>query len=324
MTESEYRQLVQNMGMRQKGGMPIWRVNEPHIELWLEDTPMFYPVPVSGIFSLDVAYHQNDTRPFDTTIFNLGPGWGFNWLSYLNATFSGSTFNATLYGRGGGERTYTQANESTPERSAHTKLVRLYQSSTVVGFDMIYPDGQIARYGYMTNGPSGSKNAFLTEMILANGRTNSSYRYTTSSGITKLTHVVDEVGGTNYLGYDGTVTSRIRYVTNAFGATVEFKYGTTGGNTNVILTNIVDVVGVSSGFIYAWTNNLPAMTKMTTPYGDTTFEYLYNNPYSSFVDAGDADERQRPDPVELLLDRERPVVLDRGGLPGRVGEQLLV
>jgi len=284
-TAGEIRQAT---GLK-KHGMPGWRVSEPNIELWLEDTSLAYPVPRTGEFTFDLVYHPNDTRLFLTNIFNLGPAWSCNWLSYIEVTFSTypTAYDAKLFGRGGGERLYTEANESGTEREANTKLVRLMQSSTVTGFDILYPSGDVARYGMFTTGTGGKYNAFLTQLVEANGRTNLQFRYTTNGTVVRLTSVLDELGQTNLVKYDTNLVTRITEIESPFGNKVQLKYGTNTGSLTVMLTNVVDVVGISSGFTYGWTNNLPALKTMVTPYGNTTFEYQYGDPYAPFESAAD-------------------------------------
>jgi len=102
---------------------------------------------------------------------------------------------------------------------------------------------------------------------------------------------VDFDGKTNQFVYgNASFPTAVTQITNtAYNLVVKFNY-----DTNGFLTNIVDVMGISSSFQYALTNDvyftaldtngLPAypvtnsvnlLTKLRTPYGDTSFDYLH-------------------------------------------------
>lgn len=299
-------------------GMPTWLVSEPQVQLWLKDRPMFYRVPRQGKFALDLTYQQNGTRPLDPDIFNLGRNWNCNWLTYLTLDATEADFsdfaNVVLYGSRGGERYYDFTNESTPENRARTKLIRIFNGANVVGFKMEYPNGSQAIYGQLVADGVNHYQAFLTARLDRTGLTNSVYRYSTTGGRILLTQVLDEIGQTNIVRYDTNVLARIREIENPFGAKVTFKYGSDG-----LLTNLTDVVNIASSFTYTWwTTNDPVLTKLTTPYGDTAFEWL--DPLSQLYGQTDNDNINRAlvvtTPIggkHLFMYRDNSITLARGG-----------
>jgi hypothetical protein len=125
-------------------GMAHWTVTEPYISLWLHDQPMSYQSVLGGAVTLKLSYHQRETRPADGDVFNFGPYWNCNWLTYLDVSdyFDDPEleyYEATLYGSRGGERTYLYSNTD-PEYRSRTRLERNVEQSELTGFTMLYLD----------------------------------------------------------------------------------------------------------------------------------------------------------------------------------------
>src|SRR5204862_5331776 len=64
-------------------GMPVWRVSEPDINLWIEDQPLAYRPALGPRISLLMGYKQRDEHAGDMGFFNFGSGWDCSWLSYV-------------------------------------------------------------------------------------------------------------------------------------------------------------------------------------------------------------------------------------------------
>src|SRR5207302_5231583 len=64
-------------------GMPLWEVAEPYTTLWLQDQPMRFTTGRQQQIPVVLTFNQEDSRPDNTNIFNLGPDWNFNLLSYI-------------------------------------------------------------------------------------------------------------------------------------------------------------------------------------------------------------------------------------------------
>ncbi|HYG22560.1 MAG TPA: cysteine peptidase family C39 domain-containing protein, partial [Verrucomicrobiae bacterium] len=170
-----------------------------------------------------------------------------------------------------------------------------------------YPDGSTAAFGLVvtTSTLPEEKLAFITSLTNPQGQVMRYHYYTNVSvpnkPIVRLAHVVDFDGNTNsFLYEDANFSSAVTAITNAnYKLGVAFRY-----DTNGFLTNIVDTIGLASSFQYTFTNDLffqgyntngqPGnpdqyggftepphtnqvwlLTRMSTPYGDTSFEYIH-------------------------------------------------
>jgi len=57
-------------------GMPVWRVSQPYINLWLEDEPLGYQPALGPRLSLTLSYNQRDDNPgSDGTLSSFGNKW---------------------------------------------------------------------------------------------------------------------------------------------------------------------------------------------------------------------------------------------------------
>lgn len=262
--------------------MAVWEVSEPHINVWLYDEPLGYQPGLGPRISFKLAYKQRETRDFYKGVSGnytgVGPGWHCSWVSYLypdfvivtntvagvtvyTTNFSGT---ATVVMSDGGQRTFATDGTS-PEYYSHGVLTPTIVGDIWVACTIAYPDGSKEDYSVVTSSPLpvvASQILFLTARYDRFGNATRFY-YQLASPL--LQYVVDADGRTNTLSYSG---SRISSVQDPFGRTATLQYDTFG-----VLTNIADVAGLNSGFIYdlnGWVTNL------TTPYGSTRFEHLDN------------------------------------------------
>lgn len=266
--------ITAGCGSQSEDGMPSWEVKEPYISLWLHDRPMRYLTSLGTEIELKLKHHQRETRPADGDVFNFGPYWNCNWLTYLDVTDYVDDpqleyYNATLYGSGGGERSYKYWITN-PEYRSRTRLERIVNQSALTGFKVIYPNGSEAVYGLLVEVSSAPQRtlAFLTGRLDAQGRA-TQFVYSTANDLVRLTQVIDADGRTNVVRYAGANDTRVEEIENPDGHLVQFRY-----NQDGLLTNLVDVVGISSSFEYTETNGIFVLTKLTTPYGETAFGYF--------------------------------------------------
>lgn len=243
-------------------GMPQWRVSEPYISLWLEDEPLGYQPALGPRISFALAFKQREAvAGYNPNVFSTGPKWNFAWLSFVTRdTYT----DKTVYFPGGGSRLFHDATDYL----THTRLT----GETNTGFNLSYPDGSTNVYGLIVTNSSGEfLKAFMTESGNAAGqKTRFLYdSYTPGSDPTiRLRFVVDGDGRTNTIYYVSTnaySTNLISQVVDAFGRTNALAYDNQGR-----LTNLTDVINLSSALTYNSSNWVSALT---TPYGTTSFTF---------------------------------------------------
>jgi RHS repeat-associated protein len=256
------------IGSSSPSGMPVWRVDEPYIILWLEDEPLGYQ-PVRGErVSLSLHYKQRDEelQDFATNFFSFGPMWNPTWRSYL---FGGGDY-WTQRTPGGGLRDYSTDIQSENYYNYFNfgRLETAMSGDDMTNAMITYSDGSRIKYSLVLNGLIEGQIAFMTERITPDNQTNRFiYDDSYTNNRVLLKYVVDADGRTNYVRYtDVTFTNQVSEVEDAFGHTATFLYDATG-----LLTNITDVAGIASGFQYDG-DNAGWITNLITPYGTTQFE----------------------------------------------------
>jgi hypothetical protein len=85
-------------------GMPVWKVSEPYINLWLYDEPLSYSPSFGQRISFQLVYKQRETKTTSVGIFNFGEMWHSSWLNFAVDTAPGAS--ASMMNAGGGERQY--------------------------------------------------------------------------------------------------------------------------------------------------------------------------------------------------------------------------
>ena len=160
-----------------------------------------------------------------------------------------------------------------------------------MGNTLAYPNGSIATFNVLTISDFPEiRVGLLTSATDPHGHT-MFYSYITNDDQILLSQVGDFDGKTNQFIYgNASFPTSITEVTNSYyHLGVNFTYDD-GGR----LTNIVDMAGISSSFGYMSTNELyytnydgsghpvplgtnsaTLLTKLTTPYGTTTFDYFH-------------------------------------------------
>jgi RHS repeat-associated protein len=243
-------------------GMPRWWVSEPYVSLHFRDEPLGYQ-PVQGArvsFKLQFTQREFKTGVYPN-LFSVGKRWNFAWNSFIT-TSNASIFTA-VHLSDGKEITF---HGNSVDYLTNTKIT----GATNSGFTISYPDGSRDVYGFIvTNSTGFFLQAYRTEHWNPQSqKTLFVYdTYTPSdSPVIRLLYVVDGDGRTNYIYYvnsNSYSTNLIDHVVDAFGRTTYLGYDNSGH-----LTNIVDVAGITNSFAYVG----DAITTLTTPYGNTSFQ----------------------------------------------------
>jgi RHS repeat-associated protein len=264
-----------NSGCGSCPGMPTWFVTEPNLNLFLEDTPFRYR-PSRGLDIEFQLYFKNtlgangivDASQY--LIFGVGTNWNTPWRSYLmkRLTDPGP----------GGEYFLFNGNG----RIVH--LARGYVDyETTAKFD----PGDRSDTFYLTF-PNGIRHIFGPKVMLAGTElwfltsiedpsTNAiTFEYATSGNTIRLSKIVDvDHRETTFLYTNTTYYSNlISQVSGPSGETVQLKYDGQGR-----LTNIVDVVQLSSSIQYDSSNRL---SKLVTPYGTNSYQYYAGTGWNGF------------------------------------------
>jgi len=259
-------------------GMPTWSVLEPYISVQLQDVPVSYQPSRGSPFAVKMYYSEHEEKP--TNYFGFGPQWCSGLLSYVHLVnnFNDSMidfpyWSATVFGLGGGQLNFAYVSNSI-DPTTLTSFERVFSTNQddqrfVSNVVVHYPNGASAIYGLywlVANNPT-TVDFFLTQYVDSHGNT-MTFNYSTNSSTVLLTNVLDTDGKTNKVVYDGSWTTRIAEIDTPYGTKVTFAY-----NADGVLTNIVDALGMTNGFLYQLTSGYYIITNLATPYGNTTFAY---------------------------------------------------
>src|ERR1044071_3750087 len=264
---------------QQGPGLPVWRVSEPFVSLWLQGTTLRYATSPGKTIVFDVAYSQRNTADH-TGETSFGPSWECSWLSYIDYTWV-REFDTELqewqywidtppelHESLGGTRFYV-GDDTTPEYSTYSTMAETGNFHTACGYDFTisYPDG--SRREYKASSCSGNfyVRKYLSAIVDPQGR-RTVLNYVTNSGTLLLNSLVDIDNRTNLFVYDTIFTNQLSQVIDPFGRTNKFYYDGTGH-----LTNIVNAIGMGCKFVY---DNQGVATNMITAYGTNAFKYSMN------------------------------------------------
>jgi YD repeat-containing protein len=216
----------------------------------------------------------------------MGPGWEFSWQGYIST--DGTTYDpVTLYGASGGEIQFTDLTGTSPNYYYNERMVAVTNGlGNLVAYDLLYPSGAKDVYGFLATDSYGNVNkAYLSQKIDEHGRTTTFVYspFSVTNLVVQLNYVIDPDGKTNTLSYtnNSTYNELISKVQDPSGHTASFAYDANGN-----LTNVTDVIGLSSSFGYGnfavgtastgYTTNL-WLNQLTTPYGTTGFTFTDDN-----------------------------------------------
>ena len=257
-----------------EAGMPVWRVSEPYITLWIDDTPLLYRQSNGKWMKLKLHYkHRGEDK--GSAIGGFGPLWECNLLDFVQAN-TATPDALTDHAAGGGLRQYLTngvLNYLTARFVAVKPTIAGGSSGgsgsgQIIAGDahvMVSPSGASRYYQFKSPGGLGKINYFPTHWLDRYGRAKY-FNYQSLGSMVRLTNVVDIDGKSFVFAYTNTVfTNLITSVTDPYNRSAHFKYDSLGR-----LTNIVDMIGMSSSFVYDSNNKI---TSMVTPYGTNSFQY---------------------------------------------------
>jgi len=243
------------------GGMATYNVDASRVGLSLNDAPVSYTPPKGPAVSFIVSYQQREVAPISTPNYsNLGNKWSFNWLSYIVTDPANGTADVTTYGPGGGTLNYKGFNSNTqsytPQLETQTSLVKTGPTA----YEKRFPDGSKQIFNLSDEGPTYPRKIFMTQSVDPQGNT-LTFTY---DGTFRLVAVTDALGQVTTLTYGLAADPlKITRVTDPFGRSATFDY-----NASNQLWKITDTIGLISQFTY---DSGDFISKLTTPYGDTTF-----------------------------------------------------
>ncbi len=292
-------------GSISSGGMPVPDAHAMEVSLNLKDTPVGYAPPVGPPAYIRLFYNQREAvepygPPSNPVSFNVGPQWTLNVLSYVLDDPKNPGVGVSRYVPGGGAvSAYTDFNYATgafdPEKQTGAVLVRTPATGMATSYTLTGTDGSQLVYAQNDGSTSlsGYRRLFLTSIVDPQGNA-LTLNYDTSL-LTPVTPDAGADGGPSGFGSAaffprlssitdpaGTTTTTFTYglsatpllvteITDAFGRSASITYDTNGR-----LSSIQDVMGLTSTVTYDDGNTPPRPTfikQLTTPYGNTTFNY---------------------------------------------------
>lgn len=281
------------------GGMPVWWVSEPYVNVWMADQPISYVTSRGEPFPFQITYKQRDTRSSSSDFYVSTAGWNNSWTSYIqcdselpcNNTHGTGCLNGpgdadtTVYLPNGGEIDFSPFQNY--DQETRTEIMYLSPIGTITqgqdngnnGLRLVHADGSQDIYGAavaipVPYGDDSESDFWRTRHVDANGDT-TLYEYGSANDAQRVpVYVIDPDGRTNILTYTLVKNfNLVSSVTNAYGQNAHFKYDSNGN-----LTNIVDAQGLSSSMTYD-TNGYP--TALITPYGTNAFVIYENSAVTS-------------------------------------------
>ena len=218
--------------------MPIWKIAEPYLHLWILDQPTFYIKSYGKWQAFKLMYKQRNARvnPYG---FGFGPFWECNRLAYLNQD---SSRTLTHYVPGGGTRQYTGSD---PEyKSAAVAATTTDGNGNYASVGISLPNAAYNHYDYVFPHFDGTREVYLSYQVDRWGHTNR-FNYATVNSKVHLVSVQDHNGRNTSFAYGNTSFPEvITQATDFWGHTVVLRYDSTGR-----LTNIVDAASISTSFV---------------------------------------------------------------------------
>ena len=188
------------------GGMPVWRISEPYLNIWLHDQPLGAYQPALGSSpAFTLSYKQRADRGLPGS--SVGKNWHSSWLSVIDASVYKqyyTTFSFTVLYANGGYGEFDYADAVGTNYWTNLKLWAQTNSSGVLtNLQLLHPDGSVEIYGFNPTNAIGSSYYYLSQRISADGfSTLFIYDpYDPAAGSVRLRYVVDANGGTNTLSY---------------------------------------------------------------------------------------------------------------------------
>lgn len=268
------------------GGMAGYEFQQVTASLILRDKPLFYSPPVGSAISFSMSYHQREAaQPQTFTFANVGPKWHLDLIRYVKEEptdgLGVTPAHVWVALPPGGEEAYI-GPDAQGVYPAHwdSRAVLVHVSENPLRYERRLPDGTVEVYGQGDGAPIGSRRIFLTQIVDPQTQVIA----LTWDGQSRLVGVTDAIGQVSTIEYGLAADPlKITAVTDPFGRRASFTYNGTGE-----LETITDVIGLTSRFSYG---DDDLITKLTTPYGVTTFRSetpaLNSNYTMRFIEATD-------------------------------------
>jgi RHS repeat-associated protein len=284
------------------GGMAVPDAHAMEVSLNIRDTPVGYAPPVGPPAYIRLSYNQREAvepygPPSNPVSFNVGPQWTLNVLSYVLDDPKSPGVGVSRYVPGGGAvSAYTDYDVTTgafdPEKQTGAILTRTPATGMATSYTLTGTDGSQLVYAQNDGSTSAStyRRLFLTSIVDPQGNALTLIYDTTlptpdagaDGGASGFGSAVFFPRLSNLRDPTGTTTTTFTYglsatpllvtqITDAFGRSASIAYDTNGR-----LSSITDVLGITSTVTYDDGNSPPRPTfvqQLTTPYGNTTFNY---------------------------------------------------
>jgi len=244
-------------------GMAYWMVTEPIPNVWIQDRPFWYRSSRGGPIELTLTYKgrlgaNGALDSADTNMFSVGTNWFMPWRSYVEPWNNGGTMN---YFVSLGDGTLLNLALNAYTRGSSIQL------TTEDGLYVIkFPSGKKHIYG--TTFEYGALTRYLLSATVDAQTNRLDFTYSIADGLAKLTNITDFDG--NQITFEYTNSTRypalISKIVGPYNLTNYFTY-----NTNGQLTQIKDVIGLTSGMQYDTSNRV---SHLITSYGTNRFNYL--------------------------------------------------
>ncbi|HEX5222240.1 MAG TPA: hypothetical protein VFZ59_21985 [Verrucomicrobiae bacterium] len=253
--------------------------------IYLDDTPLFYS-PSRGLpVQFQLSYRQRDHKPVDPAIFGVGTNWTSSGRVFLVDATSVQSGLFRLHRGGAGElEHYLDYYVGTPQFYDGSILSTPDGGQT---YQIEYADGSkdIFAKTFVT---SGNETLFFLTMAQDPAGNALTYNYDSNPNIVRLLSITDpDSRNTSFYYENASFTNHITKVVDPFSRTNLLRYDALG-----YLTNIVDVAGITSSFVYDAGSRRSWITNLITPYGTTSFHFGgVNADSANFYDSGNVVNR---------------------------------
>jgi RHS repeat-associated protein len=244
------------------GGMPVWSVTEPVLNLWLVDKPIYYP-PSRGREIAFELYYKNqldqdelsEAENPQSSVYSLGRHWTTPWRAYLKATDDPNAYEY-FNGRGGHQVISVAGSGAYQDRVSLVTLTNGILaldhpggaedrfSLGFIGDDGIAryyltlrqdPYGNQTRLSYKTNSLAGTNTIYLDRITDVDGRI-TQLAYTNINGVQLVSRVTDPYSHVLQLAYDTNALPNLTTITDSVGIASIVAYNPITGNLASLLT----------------------------------------------------------------------------------------
>ncbi len=284
-------------------GMAVPSAHAMEVSLNIKDIPIGFAPPVGPPVYIRLTYNQRESMdpngpPANPIWFNVGPKWTLNVLSYVQDDPAGTIgLNVSRYAPGGGVVPSTSyvynatTGKFAPEPQSGAILSFQQVNGSIQSYTLTGTDGSQLVYGFPDGASAQStlRRFFLTQIIDPYGK---SLQLNYETPGLPTTDAGFELPDAGFDAGSATVFPRLMTISDASGAmAMTFHYGSPTdpllvtsigdafGRTATLqyenghLSQIIDILNITSRFAYTKPGSPDFVTQLTTPYGPTTFDY---------------------------------------------------